>query len=54
MVSLVDSLVAPLSVVNALIVAIAAKREKELHRTFEELEHIWEEYHVYQKRDENP
>ena len=50
MVSLVDSLVAPLSVVNALIVAIASKREKELHRTFEELEHIWEEYHVYEKR----
>lgn len=54
MVSLVDSLVAPLSVVNALIVAIASKREKELHRTFEELEHIWEEYDVYQKRDKNP
>ena len=52
MVSLVDSLVAPLSVVNALIVAIASKREKELHRTFEELEHIWEEYHVYEKRVE--
>ena len=52
MVSLVDSLVAPLSVVNALIVAIAAKREKELHRTFEELEHIWEEYHVYEKRED--
>jgi len=50
MVSLVDSLVAPLSVVNALIVAIASKREKELHRTFEELEHIWEEYNVYEKR----
>ena len=53
MVSLVDSLVAPLSVINALIVAIAARREKELHRTFENLEHIWEEYHVYEKRDEN-
>ena len=53
MVSLVDSLVAPLSVVNALIVAIAARREKELHRTFEALEHIWEEYHVYEKRDES-
>ena len=52
MVSLVDSLVAPLSVVNALIVAIASKREKELHRTFEELEHIWEEYHVYEKRED--
>lgn len=53
MVSLVDSLVAPLSVVNALIVAIAAKREKELHRTFDTLEHIWAEYNVYEKRDEN-
>ena len=52
MVSLVDSLVAPLSVVNALIVAIAAKREKELHRTFESLERIWDQYHVYEKRDE--
>ena len=54
MVSLVDSLVAPLSVVNALIVAIASKREKELHRTFEELEQIWAEYNVYQKREKNP
>lgn len=53
MVSLVDSLVAPLSVINALIVAIAAKREKELHRTFDALEHIWEEYHVYEKRDDH-
>ncbi len=50
MVSLVDSLVAPLSVVNALIVAIAAKREKEVHRTFETLEHIWDQYHVYEKQ----
>ena len=53
MVSLVDSLVAPLSVINALIVAIAAKREKELHRTFESLERIWDQYHVYEKRDDN-
>ena len=53
MVSLVDSLVAPLSVINALIVAIAAKREKELHRTFEALERIWDQYHVYEKRDES-
>ena len=52
MVSLVDSLTAPLSVINALIVAIAAKREKELHRTFDALEHIWDQYHVYEKQDE--
>ena len=50
MVSLVDSLVAPLSVVNALIVALAAGRELELEKTFNTLEKVWEEYHVYEKR----
>ena len=50
MVSLVDSLVAPLSIVNALIVAIAAKREKELSRTLITLEKIWDEYDVYEKK----
>lgn len=53
MVSLVDSLVAPLSVINALIVAIAAKKEKELSKTFQELEHVWAEYNVYEKQEEN-
>ena len=47
MVSLVDSLVAPLSVVNALIVALAAGREPEMEKTFDTLEKVWEEYHVY-------
>lgn len=50
MASLVDSLVAPLSVTNALIVALAARREKELAETFNSLEHIWEEYNVYEKQ----
>lgn len=50
MVSLVDSLVAPLSIVNALIVAIASRREKELANTFDTLERIWEEYNVYEKQ----
>ena len=52
MVSLVDTLVAPLCIVNALIVAIAAKREKELSRTFANLERIWDEYNVYEKQTE--
>ena len=30
------------------------EREKELQRTFETLEHIWDQYHVYEKRTENP
>ena len=51
MMSLVDSLVAPMSIVNALIVAIASKREKELHRTFENLERVWDEYNVYEKQE---
>ena len=53
MVSLVDSLVAPLSVVNALIVAIASKRQKELQRTFESLERIWDQYQVYEKQEKD-
>ncbi len=53
MVSLVDSLVAPLSVVNALIVALAAGREQELARNFDTLERVWEEYNVYEKRADN-
>lgn len=52
MVSLVDSLVAPLSVVNALIVALAAQREESLSKTFDTLERVWEEYNVYEKRIE--
>jgi len=50
MVSLVDSLVAPLSVINALIVAVAAQREERLSNTFSALETIWDQYHVYEKQ----
>jgi len=50
MVSLVDSIVAPLSVVNALIVALAAGQEQRLTKTFDALEQVWEEYNVYEKR----
>lgn len=53
MLSLVDSLTAPLSLVNALIVALAAGRENGLAKTFEALEQVWEEYNVYEKRVEN-
>ena len=49
MVSFVDSLVAPLSLVNALLVAVSQRRNDELARTFHTLEEIWEEYGVYEK-----
>lgn len=50
MISLVDSLTAPMSIVNALLVAIAARREKELEAKFSELERVWEKYNVYEKQ----
>ena len=49
MVSFVDSLVAPMSLINALIVAVGRKNNEQLSRTFEALENIWEEYEVYEK-----
>ncbi len=45
--SIVDSLVAPLSVINALIMAICMKRQKKVVRNLEMLEQLWEEYQVY-------
>ena len=50
MLSLVDSLVAPLSLINALIVALAAGRGQVLAKNFDALERVWEEYNVYEKR----
>lgn len=51
MVSFLDSLVAPLSLVNALLVATARKRMDKISRAFETLEQIWEEYEVYAKSE---
>ena len=47
MASVVDSLVAPFSVVNALIVAIGMKKREQISANFEELEKIWIEHNVY-------
>lgn len=49
MASFVDSLVAPLSVINALIVAVSKKKQEELDVLFRRLENIWDEYDVYDK-----
>lgn len=49
MASFVDSLVAPLSVINALIVAVGQKKSGEVTDTFRRLENIWDEYQVYEK-----
>lgn len=47
MASFIDSLVAPQSVINALLVAISIEKKEEVIKTLETLESIWEEYSVY-------
>lgn len=47
MASIVDSLVAPLSIINALVVALCMKKQKEVMNTLETMEQIWGEYQVY-------
>ncbi len=47
MVSIVDSLVAPLSVINALVVALCLKRPDEVKNNLEQLEYAWNNYQVY-------
>ncbi len=47
MTSFVDSLVAPLSVINALLVALALKKREDLNANLEKLEGIWDAYSVY-------
>ena len=49
MASFVDSLVAPLSIINALIVAVGRKKAAEVTETFQRLEQFWDEYKVYEK-----
>ena len=53
MASIVDSLVAPLSVINALVVALCMKKQKEVITTLEALEDIWDEYQVYENDEIN-
>ena len=45
----VDSLVAPLSIINALIVALVMRNEDRVSSNFAALENIWDEYQVYEK-----
>ena len=54
MASIVDSLAAPLSVINALIVALSMRRQNEVVNTMTTLERIWNEYQVYSRDEINP
>ncbi len=46
-ISFVDTLVAPLSLINALIIGVGLKNEEETQRVFSELEQLWDEYLTY-------
>ena len=52
MASFVDSLVAPLSLINALIVALGIRKRDHIEQTFEALENLWDEYKVYDKGED--
>ncbi len=53
MASFVDSLVAPLSVINALIIAVGMKEKEYISETFNNLENIWKEYNIYSDNNKN-
>lgn len=49
-----DSLVAPMSLVNALVVALCRNRKKKVVENLESLEEIWEDYQIYGPDELNP
>lgn len=51
MMSFLDSLVAPMSLINALIVAVGAQNKERVSDTFQRLEAIWDDYNVYERAD---
>ena len=53
MASFVDSLVAPLSVINALIIAVGMREKDVISNTFGNLEQIWKGYNVYSYNNRN-
>ena len=53
MASFVDSLVAPLSVINALIIAVGMREKESITTTFNDLENIWKQYNVYSYNNRN-
>ena len=51
MASFVDSLVAPMSIINAIIAYIGKKKQGEVTETLGRLESVWKEYNVYTSTD---
>ena len=49
--SFVDSLVAPLSIINAMVAAVSMRRHDEVAARLRRLEEIWDEYDIYDKNN---
>ena len=52
MISMVDSMAAPLSLLNALIVAVGRQKKEEISNTYSELEKVWSRYNIFGKTEE--
>ena len=52
MISFVDSITAPLSLLNALIVTVGQRKNEEVPETFSELERVWSQYSVFGKTED--
>ncbi|MFZ7120443.1 MAG: MurR/RpiR family transcriptional regulator [Eubacteriaceae bacterium] len=50
-ISFVDTLVAPLSLLNALIIAVGLRNEDKTKKIFNELEKVWAEHYIYAKEE---
>ena len=53
MASFVDSLVAPLSIINALIIAVESKEKEKISSIFTDLEGLWENYNIYNYKNKD-
>jgi DNA-binding MurR/RpiR family transcriptional regulator len=53
MVSFADSLVAPMSVINALIVAVGMRKSDYVVKNYERLNAVYDEFEVYEKTDKD-
>ena len=52
MISFVDSMAAPLSLLNALIVAVGRQKNEEVSGTFSQLENVWSKYNIFGKTED--
>ena len=52
MISFVDSMAAPLSLLNALILAVGQQRRDDLSATLAEMEQVWSKYSIFGKEDD--